>query len=259
MTRRGASRRSDITDELLDDLQSGHVETATLSEGLAIDLAILMERTFPDIPNEGAAQLRSAAGQGITKRMALAGSIVLDALGADDLERALEHPSDTVRGWSAFAIGAIPGITIEERIDRVRPLADDPHFGVREWAWFPLRLHLAESLDEGIAHLVPWTTEASANLRRFAVESTRPRGVWAAHLTPLKESPGRALDLLEPVRSDSDRYVQNACANWLNDAAKTQPGWVIELTDRWLSESRTEATRYIVKRARRSLSKGRTN
>jgi 3-methyladenine DNA glycosylase AlkC len=55
------------------------------------------------------------------------------------------------------------------------------------------------------------------------------------------------------LKADPSRYVQNSVANWLNDAAKTQPDWVRELSARWCAESPVEATRYIARRAMRSL------
>jgi 3-methyladenine DNA glycosylase AlkC len=51
--------------------------------------------------------------------------------------------------------------------------------------------------------------------------------------------------------------VQNSVANWLNDAAKTKPQWVQQLTDLWFAESHpataAKARDYICKRARRNL------
>jgi 3-methyladenine DNA glycosylase AlkC len=42
-------------------------------------------------------------------------------------------------------------------------------------------------------------------------------------------------------------------ANWLNDAAKTQPDWVREVCARWSRGRVPLATAYIVRRAQRSL------
>lgn len=249
----GARRRADIPDTVRAALDAGMRETATLVEGLAIDFAALMAATLPELGREAPAALRASADAGVTRRMALAGTLVHDGLGLDGATRLVTHASDTVRGWSAYAIAAAPDLPLAERLARVRPLADDPHFGVREWAWLALRPHLAASIDEAIALLVPWTSEPSERLRRFAVEATRPRGVWSAHITALVREPACGLPLLEPLVSDPSRYVQDSVANWLNDAARSQPEWVRTTCAHWRTMSTTPATARIVIRAMRSI------
>ncbi len=108
----------------------------------------------------------------------------------------------------------------------MRRFAADPHFGVREIAWMAVRDAVIGSLDESLALLQPWVSDADPNIRRFASELTRPRGVWCAQIEALKAEPWRALPLIEPLRADSSRYVQNSVANWLNDASKTDAGGV---------------------------------
>lgn len=229
-------------------LDRGQVETRTLAECLAVDQAVLMRAVAPEL----AWEFDPSARLPISRRMAAAGALLQTRLAPDALEGLRTHPADTVRGWYAFAVGAMPALPLEERLRRVRALADDGHFGVREWAWLALRPHIAADVEAAIALLVPWTREPSPYLRRFATEATRPRGVWSAHIDLLKREPARRLALLEPLRADAVRYVQDSVGNWLNDAAKTRPEWVTELCARWRLESPGEATARICTRALRS-------
>ncbi|AQR68900.1 DNA alkylation repair protein [Janthinobacterium sp. LM6] len=243
---------ADIAPARLALLNQGMVASATLTEGLAIDFAQLLAAAVPAIGAARLDQLRAQAAAGITKRMALAAQMLLDANA--DLASLQGHVSDTVRGWACFAIAAQPGWPLPQRLVAMRPLADDGHFGVREWAWLALRPRLAEHLPDAIALLAPWTADPSERVRRFACEALRPRGVWCAHIAELKEEPQLALPLLQPLRADPAVYVQDSVANWLNDAAKGQPDWVRSLCAQWLLESPVAATARICKRAQRSLS-----
>jgi len=45
------------------------------------------------------------------------------------------------------------------------------------------------------------------------------------------------------------KYVRNSVGNWLNDASKTQPGFVEALCKRWGKESDVSETKYIIKKA----------
>ncbi len=240
-----------ITPARLALLNGGSVASATLTEGLAVDFAQLLAAAVPDLGAVRLERMRAQAAAGITKRMVLAAQLLLEA--DADLAVLQAHPSDTVRGWACFVIAAQAGWTLAQQLAAMRPLADDGHFGVREWAWLALRPHLAEHLPDAIALLAPWTADPSERVRRFACEALRPRGVWCAHIAQLKEQPQLALPLLQPLRADPAVYVQDSVANWLNDAAKRQPDWVRSLCAQWLLESPNAATQRICKRAQRSL------
>lgn len=243
-----AKRPSEVPSQVVRELNRGERETANLAEGLAVDFAILAKHI--GLAPRAVNRLARADADGVTKRMRLAGELVAEeGLGA----KCAVHASDTVRGWACFAIGR-ESASLEEAIDAIRLLADDRHFGVREWAWLSVRPHIAADVERAIELLVPWAQEGSENSRRFASEATRPRGVWCAHIALLKNEPALGLPVLEPLQGDASRYVQDSVANWLNDASKTQREWVASLTEAWLDARPDDPhTARICRRARRSL------
>ncbi len=244
---------ADIPPAVLQQLNAGEIETATLVESLAVDYGQLLRAAAPDA---GAAtqRLMAAAQQlKITSRMKASGEILFARYGLDGVEKFICHRSDTVRGWAAAILGVAPQLTLKQRLQRMADLADDPNAGLREWAWMALRPHLIAQLALALDLLTPWTAHAAPNIRRFATEATRPRGVWCVHIHELKQSPQRARHLLEPLHADPARYVQNSVANWLNDAAKSQPQFVRDLCAQWSQQSKSPATAYICQRALRSL------
>jgi 3-methyladenine DNA glycosylase AlkC len=249
----GARSRSEIPRDVLQQLNRGEIETATLAEGLALDFRKLLSHVAPHV--KCPPELNSDGKVGITGKMSAVGLALHAGDGLDELLRYRTHTSDTVRGWAAYVISAAPDLSLSRRLRLVQPLADDQHFGVREWAWLALRPHIAADVPAALRSLSKWATRPSENLRRFAIEITRPRGVWCGHLQELKERPEPALELLEMVRADPSKYVQDSVANWLNDSSKSRPDWVEAVTTRWLKESATDNTRRIVRRALRSLRK----
>lgn len=247
--RKGAARVADVPPDILAMLNAGEIEAATLSENLAMDFAILLRTTLPELADE-AMQIDPRAG--ITKRMAAAASIIFDRFGMDKLPWLMAHRSDLLRGWGAYLIALNSEFSLPNKIETMRAFADDRHFGVREWAWLAVRPDIVAAPETAIQELSPFTVETSQFLRRFASEAIRPRGVWASHIKLLKDTPEKALPVIEPLKADQSRYVQDSVANWLNDAWKSQPAWVERLCGTWLQDSDTEATRYIVKRALRN-------
>lgn len=265
--RKGAARIALIPDQVLQTLNEGVLATANLNEFLAIDLARLTRNVARDIGLEPHAEritdtLAMLGAFAPVKRHAHVARALYDLAepraDRDAVAHALAtHPSDVARCWAAQWI-MFSGLTLTDKLRCVRRFAADAHFNVRETAWMAVRDEIAGAVDEAVTLLQPWVREPDENLRRFASEATRPRGVWCAPVAALKEQPWRALPLIEPLKADPSRYVQNSVGNWLNDASKTQPEWVREVCRRWLAQSQAPATAYIARRALRTIASGST-
>lgn len=262
--RTGAARIALIPPEVLRALNGGQLETVNLNEFLALDLPSLACSVAAQVGLDPQAErltdtLAMLDAFKPVKRHTHIARALYDLTAVhprrDAVAHALaSHPSDVARCWATQWVG-FSGLNLPQKLASVRRFAADPHFGVREMAWMAVRDGVAVQLDDALALLQPWVHDADANIRRFASELTRPRGVWCAQIDALKAEPWRALPLLEPLRADPSRYVQNSVANWLNDASKSQPEWVGELCGRWSAASPVAQTQYIVRRGMRTVLK----
>lgn len=261
--RKGAATIARIPPEVLKALNEGAIPTVNLNEFLALDLPRLARNVAAQLGLDPTAErLADAlamlpAFKKVKQHEHVARALYDLAEPRADRDRIAHslatHASDIARGWAAQWV-MFSVLPLAHKLDAVRRFAADPHFGVREIAWMAVRDEVGGDVDRVVALLQPWVRDADASIRRFASELTRPRGVWCAQIETLKAEPWRGLPLLEPLKADPSRYVQNSVANWLNDACKTQPRWVEEVCGRWSRESSAAATQYIVRRATRSLS-----
>lgn len=248
----GARRPDLVPPEVRELLEDGGVSVNHM-EQMAFDMGALLSNAFPDLRNQ-APRLQE---NGLVSKMRTGGEVLFEAYGRDAWSLASGHPSDTVRGWGAMALSACRDLDLDERLAMTMPAADDPHFAVREWAWLAVRPYVIEQPGLAIELLSPWTASDSANIRRFASEATRPRGVWSAHVPLLKREPEMAEGLLLALSEDPSPYVQNSVGNWLNDASKSRPDWVEQLCDSLLSGGESTATRAICRRAMRTIKRDR--
>ncbi|MDR2237746.1 MAG: DNA alkylation repair protein [Chryseobacterium sp.] len=262
--RKGARSIKDIPPTVLEQLNRGETETVNLTEWLAVDQRLLLKnlliqnkrpeylgpllKRIDDLEKQTVNTINEAIGTGIFEE-------TLKNNDEEFLSVISDHTSDLARCWATYTIGRNQALTLKEKLERIQKFAADQHFGVREICWMALRPSIAAELDDSLSILTGWTAHKDPNIRRFASESTRPRGVWCAHIDALKRSPTPGLQILEPLRSDPSRYVQDSVGNWLNDASKSQPEFVIEICDEWLRESPTKETQYIVKTALRTIRK----
>lgn len=265
LSRKGSPTTAGVPAAVRDLLNKGLIEAVNLSEWLIIDHVSVAHHVFsslnrPDLADAIRLALNQPNASTAPKRTAAVGAALAAACpslrACDALTRSLiAQTSDVARTWAASLIGQHPALDLPARLSRLRPLAADHNMGVREMAWLAIRDNIAANLPDTIRLLIPWTAEPDANLRRFASEATRPRGVWCRHLAQLKADPSPGLPILEPLRSDPSKYVRDSVANWLNDASKSDPQWVRSLCARWEHESPTRETAAIIKRALRTLRK----
>ena len=262
--RKGAKSTKDIPSGILSQLNNGDIETANLVEWLAVDQRLLLKNLLSQLDREKYLSNAIQAIDNLQKQTvntineAIGSSLFLQSSTNNDTSfftLISKHPSDLVRCWATYFVGRNEELSVKAALNQIQFFAADNHFGVREICWLSVRHIIAENLTESIDILSKWTKHPNANIRRFASESTRPRGVWCAHIDRLKQEPELALPILDSLKSDEARYVQDSVGNWLNDASKSAPEFVIKICKKWELESRTKATDYIIKKALRTINK----
>ncbi|PQO38337.1 DNA alkylation repair protein [Blastopirellula marina] len=264
--RKGAVRRSEVPSNVVAGLNRGELESVNLVEFLVIDHVKLFKAVRPTLSLEDAAAkkigaaIKRLASEGVMQRLVATGAAFHETLADSDAreevyQQMATHPSDVVRNWAAYMDTADTKLTFAKRLQRARKFATDPNMGVREIAWMCVRLPAADSIVSDIERLHPLARNKNHLARRFAIEVSRPCGVWCKHIPDLKKRPEIAEELLTLCREDATKYVQDSVANWLNDASKTRPDYVQELCARWLAECDSPHTRRITHRALRTLRK----
>jgi 3-methyladenine DNA glycosylase AlkC len=262
--RKGSRSIKDIPSKIMTQLNNGEIASANLVEWLAVNPRILLKNLLSqlgkdlyytpiitDVDNlkkQTVNTINEAIGTGLMVQSFMDNNKEL-------LKKISNHPSDTVRCWACYVVGRNEDLELKGTLKQIQIFAADTHFGVREIAWMAMRANISKNLAESIKILTTWTAHTDENIRRFASEATRPRGVWCEHIEELKKNPELALAILEPLRADPTKYVQDSVGNWLNDASKTNEKFVLEICNNWEKESKTKATDYIIKKALRTIRK----
>lgn len=260
--RKGARAIKEIPEMVLEGLNRGELSSVNLTEWLAIDqrllvkhiLGVLKRDSYTDIVLDAIEGLQKPTVNSINRCI----GYTLYYLAKENEDKELfellkQCKSDLVRCWATYFIGYNDSLDIREKLEAIKFFAADSHFGVREICWMAVRADITAHLEESILILLAWTKDENEYIRRFATESIRPRGVWCEHIVLLKEKPELGLPLLEVLKKDTSKYVKDSVGNWLNDAAKTRPDFVIDLCGRWEQEGANKDTQYIIKKALRSI------
>lgn len=260
LNRKGVRKATDINPEVLELLEKGMIETVNLTEWLAVDqLKVLktvlnglsLENHFPEFEAAVNSQKKPTSNSS-TKAIGIEFARFVEL--GNTLNYLKTHPSDIVRCWACWAESSNSNTT-DKLLERMKTYAADVHFGVREVVIFASKEQLTIDLVDSINLLKKWCSSEDENVRRYVAEVLRPNGVWTKKVDALHQKPELGLPLIRPLKSDGSKYVQNSVANWLNDASKSNPDWVRKICSKWLGESNTKETAYIIKRAMRTINK----
>jgi 3-methyladenine DNA glycosylase AlkC len=214
--RKGARSTKDIPAHILEQLNSGEIETVNLVEWLAIDQRKLLNAVLIKFKKE---KYLAAILENVKNLKKQTVNTVNEAIGIGFLQQSLAHKdveilkqlathtSDAVRCWATYTIGRNEKLSLKQKLHQIKSFAADTHFGVREIAWISVRPTISKNIEEAIALLSTWTKDKNENIRRFASEATRPRGVWCEHIDALKQNPAMALTILSRLKNDPAKYV----------------------------------------------------
>jgi 3-methyladenine DNA glycosylase AlkC len=118
---------------------------------------------------------------------------------------------------------------------------------------FAVRPFIIKYGERMLQQMYEWSLHENHHVRRLASEGSRPRLPWAMALPELKRNPKPILSLLENLKNDPSEYVRRSVANNLNDIAKDNPDFVIQIAKQWKGISKE--TESILKHGCRTLLK----
>lgn len=118
---------------------------------------------------------------------------------------------------------------------------------------FAVRPFIVKFPQKMMKQMFIWSSHPNDKVRRLSSEGSRPRLPWAMALPTLKTDPQPILPILDNLKNDESEFVRKSVANNLNDISKDNPELVIQIANRWKSES--EYTDWIIKHGCRTLLK----
>ena len=121
---------------------------------------------------------------------------------------------------------------------------------------FAIRPFISHHYTLTLYQMIQWSMDENFHVRRLSCEGLRPRLPWANKLQIFFDDPQPILPVLENLKLDSVRYVQNSVANCINDISKDNPAVAKQLIDSWMMNMSDHGNlRYVIKRGIRSLLK----
>lgn len=121
---------------------------------------------------------------------------------------------------------------------------------------YSIRVFIESDTPRTMARLAEWAVDPNAHVRRLVSEGTRPRLPWAPRLRMFIEDPGPVVALLELLKDDPSSMVRRSVANNLNDIGKDNPGALVEVCRRWMSDAGPERAALIRHALRSAVKRG---
>ena len=160
--RKGARSIKEVPTAILEQLNSGKIETANLVESLAIDRHLLLENFLTqnkrtDYLKPVLAKIDQLKKQTVNTINEEIGTVLFELTSQNGdgslFEIMANHQSDTVRGWATFFIGKNEKLNIAETLKQIQPFAADKHFGVRKLAGWLYDLKLPITCLKALRYL----------------------------------------------------------------------------------------------------------
>lgn len=118
---------------------------------------------------------------------------------------------------------------------------------------YAIRPYIVAHPEKTISVMHEWSKNENFHIRRLSCEGLRPRLPWAKKLDMFIESPNRIIPILENLKNDKVKYVQNSVANCINDILKDNLEIGLELIESWSKGQIGKERQWIIKHATRKL------
>lgn len=119
---------------------------------------------------------------------------------------------------------------------------------------YTIRPYIENHLKKSLSQLKKWSKSKNRHVRRLSSEGPRPRLPWANKLQIFIDDPSPILPILNTLKDDPSKYVQNSVANCINDILKDNLDIGKDLIERWIP-AESKNTSWIIKHALRILKK----
>ena len=99
---------------------------------------------------------------------------------------------------------------------------------------YAIRPFIQKYPKKSLKQMLRWSKNHNFHVRRLSSEGGRPRLPWASKLQQFIDDPTPLLPILENLKDDTSKYVQNSVANCINDFIKDNRPSAEVLIESWI-------------------------